>query len=392
MCAVDKNLNEHSRLLKWGLKDEKIVSVKEVANGLRDRVLCAACGQLLVAKNNPRNVKESHFAHMRNFNCTSAVETVIHKLAKQILQEERTLYVPAFIKRGPKSNIQYLNAKTVTFDTVEIEKKMMTGTSYIVGDVVGTINGKLLVVEFAYSHFVDEIKFQKLREGNFPCIEIDINSLSQDKDNLIKELTNFNANVHWIYNPRGEGECKKDWESHRNKTNQKRLAKEKKVKDRIAEKMELYKEHDYQFISTMPGGSFTCPAKQLIREGFGLTRFGRDEIVQKILSGQNWDGLFYLTGTFRRHIIISELCIEIKNDWRGRYRLMSLLKYHALEKLLSRRPCKNCSYLVEKIRGQTVCSFKNGNLAQTYKFYDYEKIEKSDPYSLESRLNLNSIT
>ena len=58
-----------------------IVHVSRVTRGLACDCICPACGKPVEAKQGEK--RASHFAHESNGDCVHAVETMLHKLAKQ---------------------------------------------------------------------------------------------------------------------------------------------------------------------------------------------------------------------------------------------------------------------------------------------------------------------
>lgn len=65
--------------------------VREVEQGLACNCVCPGCGRPLVAKKGP--VRGHHFAHQGE-SCTTGAETALHRMAKQIVADERRLLEP----------------------------------------------------------------------------------------------------------------------------------------------------------------------------------------------------------------------------------------------------------------------------------------------------------
>lgn len=63
-----------SKILTYGLQNEELKHVSNVENGLSCNCICPHCKQTLIAKNNQKNKKESHFSHY------SAIECHVSKL------------------------------------------------------------------------------------------------------------------------------------------------------------------------------------------------------------------------------------------------------------------------------------------------------------------------
>lgn len=81
--------------LIYGLDaNKRMVHIGTVPNGLDCECTCANCRQRLVAKNNPENTNALHFAHYSGSECASALETMLHQLAKQIICDHNYITLP----------------------------------------------------------------------------------------------------------------------------------------------------------------------------------------------------------------------------------------------------------------------------------------------------------
>ena len=72
--------------LTYGLdKDGNLMHIDSVSTGLSCKCFCPCCKRELVAKNQgSHNIH--HFAHGNGSNCAGAIESVLHKMAKDILK------------------------------------------------------------------------------------------------------------------------------------------------------------------------------------------------------------------------------------------------------------------------------------------------------------------
>ena len=64
--------------------DGKLIHVDSVSTGLACKCFCPHCKSELVAKNGG-NRKVHHFAHANGSDCVGAIESALHKMAKDIL-------------------------------------------------------------------------------------------------------------------------------------------------------------------------------------------------------------------------------------------------------------------------------------------------------------------
>lgn len=212
--------------LQYGLRDGKIVSIWDLSEedrGLKCNCTCPNCGMPLQAKLGTGK-KERHFAH-NNANCNIVIaqQTALHLLAKEIIEEYKTVRFPPIIVPFEQTNlcksqsidlrqynlthsimlphkIEYKSATTVNFQSVLLEKRVST----IIPDIIAFIGNKTCLIEIAVTHFVDENKETKIKELNLPVLEIDISSLNGEilnKETLKDIICNQIDNKKWIYNP-----------------------------------------------------------------------------------------------------------------------------------------------------------------------------------------------
>ena len=71
-----------------------MIFVGEVPNGKACGCFCPKYGEPLIARNNVKNIREAHFQHHREYECKGAVESALHKLAKQVFKDTMTLRLP----------------------------------------------------------------------------------------------------------------------------------------------------------------------------------------------------------------------------------------------------------------------------------------------------------
>lgn len=204
--------------LQYGVRGGKIVHISDIPrdqNGLACNCTCPGCGMSLQARIGTK--KQKHFAH-NNESCdaASAQQTALHMLAKEIIEEEKRLFVPGvtvtkdeiyhLIDRElrnvfvPVSSWEYRPAITATCSSVLLEKRL----SDIIPDIVIDVAGRTCLVEIAVTHFVDEEKRSKVKELGLPLFEIDLSSLyggEITRDSIRNAVLHQTDNRRWIYNP-----------------------------------------------------------------------------------------------------------------------------------------------------------------------------------------------
>ena len=110
--------------------------------------------------------REHHFAHAHGKECEGAYESVLHLLAKEILQETGRIMLP-------KSDDSHFPSGSASIHNIEIEK--FDERYGIKPDAEGIMdNGERILIEFYVSHKVDQKKRQIIVDNNLKCIEIDI--------------------------------------------------------------------------------------------------------------------------------------------------------------------------------------------------------------------------
>lgn len=155
--------------LRYGLLGDKLVHIDDVEKGLACNCVCPYCKTQLVAKKGIKNAR--HFAHYKLADCNHGSETALHLMAKNIITQTRTVFVP-FI---PKNVYDFSKRGIITsFANVELEKQL---SNNVRGDVVLSGGGKLLNVEIKVTHEVDLQKTVELFNLDIATIEIDLSDM-----------------------------------------------------------------------------------------------------------------------------------------------------------------------------------------------------------------------
>jgi hypothetical protein len=276
----------------------RLVSVNEVERWLWCGCVCPECGTALVKKDRWEfRKRRAHFAHYeltKNCNETIAYESTLHKLAKQIIFNTKEIVLPFFDFKW-----QSLPSMRVCFDRVSLESKQVD----LIPDAIWYLGNKEIWIEFAKTHYVDDIKtdkLQKIQTRWIECIEIDL------KWQLLEELRDFlisfSDNRYWINHPSGideintiiqQNKLKKALDAEKN-----RLAKEEKSKS-IRIKIEELKKNwiiEYKFKKTY-NRPYDCP--KIIKElnQLKLDGFTKHPILNWLINGSkdtNWNIYWYI--------------------------------------------------------------------------------------------------
>ncbi len=176
----------------------RLVHIDKVESGQNCNCICPECYKPLIAKKG--DVRQHHFAHNENSNCSGGIMSAIHVLAEQIIYDEKSVMFPAYNK-GKR-----IKAKRCLFDDVIVEQRLER--SDLQADVVGITRDENHEVkwniEIFYTHEVDNKKKKKIYESNINCLEIDVREQELDEDSLKKFLLHSDQCREWINNPEYE--------------------------------------------------------------------------------------------------------------------------------------------------------------------------------------------
>ena len=144
----------------------KLIHVDSVSTGLACKCFCPHCKGELVAKNGG-NRKVHHFAHANGNDCIGAIESALHKMAKDILQEHRLIMLPPVQQGGI--------GKQIAFGKIEVE--VFAKELSLRPDCIG------------YTE-----------DGCIICVEIDLNSCELNPTKVRSYIESGCEGRKWIYN------------------------------------------------------------------------------------------------------------------------------------------------------------------------------------------------
>lgn len=166
----------------------KMVHVLDVARGKYCNCRCPKCKEPLDAKQG-NGGRQPHFAHQKNSDCQGAYMSALHKLAEQIIEEEKAVMVPSY---------KIIGEQKLLFKEVEVEQRV--DRNDMQPDLVGiTEDSKRWIIEIRNTHEVDITKRQKIIDNNITCLEINVRD--QTLENLKSFLLESTENREWINNP-----------------------------------------------------------------------------------------------------------------------------------------------------------------------------------------------
>ncbi len=177
-------MNTH-KLLTYALNsDNRLMYINDVPNGLECNCICPGCKEKLIAKNDGK-IREHHFAHASNKEYITGYQTMIHLLAKDIIENFKILPIA--------SNGKYISA-------CEVYKEVNLNQFGFIPDILGftpitdgpSIIGKIpVIIEIFVTHRVDEEKKNKIIKAGIPAMEVDLSNVNFTTiDELAMEIYN----------------------------------------------------------------------------------------------------------------------------------------------------------------------------------------------------------
>ena len=175
--------------------DGRMVSIADVPSGRACGMVCPGCRAALWAKKGAINAH--HFAHAADGTCSAAYETMMHKLAKQIISDEMRIYLPRLAAHAEGLSKEVYPATWFVFDRVELE----VWQDGIRPDIVGHRGARSLAVEVLVTHACGPEKIALIRERQTAMIEIDLSGVARDSDlTLLTAAVLRDAPRRWLFN------------------------------------------------------------------------------------------------------------------------------------------------------------------------------------------------
>lgn len=176
--------------LDFGLDQTgRMRGIDEVEQGLACNCVCPECGSPLVARKGA--VRVHHFAH-QGARCTTGAETALHRMAKQIVADERRLVLP-----GQDTPTPYQDA-ALPDDMCWPGRRP---------DVVLWSDSATLHVEVTVTHRCGPEKLDEIIRAEIPTIELDLSQAYQRQrlgwtvEQLTDRLIHDPAIRHWLHLP-----------------------------------------------------------------------------------------------------------------------------------------------------------------------------------------------
>ncbi len=291
--------------LPYGLKNNQLVSIEDVEQGVACGCVCPSCGGQLIARKGA--IRVHHFAHYQEVSCQHALETTLHLAAKAIIKEQKEFYIPSleFWDVANGSTVQLFSERKLNFEKVELEVKMKA----IQADIVAHIGKKQLIIELAVTHFIDKKKYQKIKALDISAIEVDLRALRKGftKAELYEAVIKSIDNKKWIYN-RQEDQL---IHSYLQKKAKQKLQQQQEQERRIQRQQERalhYKRqkriainNGWNILQLHEYGGVCCP--KIVREK--ATYFNNNSVISVLRKGARWNGMFYGQGANGKYVFLN---------------------------------------------------------------------------------------
>ena len=168
-------------------KEGDLVHIDGVPNGNECECFCPHCMSELCAKNEGV-YKVHHFAHLNGADCVGAIESALHKMAKDVMKETLCIQLP--------DRFDGSRGELLKLDRVEVE--FYDKETNLRPDCVGYYGDKVIWIEFKRTHAVDTKKKGKIISAKIDCVELDINECELNPDAVRKFITEEAGNRIWI--------------------------------------------------------------------------------------------------------------------------------------------------------------------------------------------------
>ena len=186
------------------------MSATDVPRGAACNCICPGCQGALLARQGTE--REWHFAHVQATDCPDGYEKSVHELAKQRIQQQKLLLLPAIeasaqgwdaYGRLVEKKQSVMEARPVQLD--ECTKSRPRGE--VTPDLTGFRKDREILVEITVFHRLMPEKQSRLIETGVPTIEIDLSVFKTQQatlERLDAELFENPRNRRWIWHPKLE--------------------------------------------------------------------------------------------------------------------------------------------------------------------------------------------
>lgn len=251
--------------LPYGMAhDGRLRHISEVKKGLACGCVCPSCSGKLIANKGP--IKTHHFAHHSDRNCVAAYETMLHKLAKQVITDKKEVMLPPVVAKYKSSTKSICDAVMFTLDEVVIEPDRGGIRPDVLGRRKVEDGTKELFIEFAVTHPCEPEKKELIRERKVAAIEIDLSKVPRNGSKEEMEQAIITAPRIWLFNAREEN-AKERLQAEFERMAAEDLARELRLRQEKQAKLDAQAERlaeSFRTIRTVPLGTGSRSDQDLV--------------------------------------------------------------------------------------------------------------------------------
>ncbi len=167
----------------------RLVGIADVERGAACGCVCPGCGRPVIARKG--DIMRHHFAHAASAECMTALESMAHKLGKQIVADAGMLWVPGYGEEGAP----LIREMCVAADRVESEKAI----GPIRPDLLFYKSGRTLAVEILVTHTPEPSKIAAFRAAGVAAVEIDLSEIRPEE--ITAAYVIQHAPRRWLFHP-----------------------------------------------------------------------------------------------------------------------------------------------------------------------------------------------
>ncbi len=203
---TDRN-NQTRIQVPFGLRDGRLFEPRQVDRGLKCNCICPGCCAALVAKHALSGKVTPHFSHASETPCNGGLESVLHLAAKQLINDQRKLYLPELtataVSPGMGDDPLRRSECVREGELVELlQLRLEEKVGCIRPDLIANTGNHEILVEIAYTSFVTHEKLQIIRIQGTPAIEVDISDMTLlNFEELARRLFEPNPKTTWLFHP-----------------------------------------------------------------------------------------------------------------------------------------------------------------------------------------------
>jgi hypothetical protein len=179
-------------------EDGRMVHVKNVPNGKKCGCICPECRGPLIAYQ-PRTKKIAYFGHYTAAACDPprALETMLHRLAKQLIEERREVRLPPVVAFLGETQRELSKGGIFRPESVRVEEAVPGMRP----DIIATLGRKELFIEVAVRYKVGAEKLALIKERRHSTIEIDLAKWRHETDEAkLAQAIIYDAPRVWLFN------------------------------------------------------------------------------------------------------------------------------------------------------------------------------------------------